>query len=68
MPAVFGEPESCPDDESVSPFGNAPLVAAKLYGAVPPLAVIVWLYAVPVVPFGRVLGETVIVGHVIVTV
>jgi hypothetical protein len=29
----------------------------------PPLAVLVWLYAVPTVPVGNVAGDTVIVGH-----
>jgi hypothetical protein len=34
-----------------------------VYDAVPPLAVIVWLYAVPIVPFDKPVGASVICGH-----
>ena len=43
LPPVVGVPEITPEDESVSPVGSVPVVTAKLYGAVPLLAVIVWL-------------------------
>ena len=56
-------PDTVPEDESVSPFGNPPRVTAKLYGDVPPVAKIVWLYATPTAPVGSVVGESVIVGH-----
>jgi hypothetical protein len=50
--------------ESERPGGSSPLatVVEKVYGAWPPLAVSVWLYAVPTVPEVRVVGVTVIVG------
>ena len=50
---------------SVKPAGNAPPVTANVYAGAPPLAVIVWLYAIPCVP--AVNGDdglSVIVGHV----
>ena len=36
---------------------------AKAYGAVPPLAVSVWVYAIPTTPLGSVAGNSAIVGH-----
>ncbi len=62
-PDVVGVPASTPADVSVSPAGNAPTVTPKLYGAVPPLPVIVCVNATPTVPFGRIVGEIVTAGH-----
>ena len=42
VPDVVGVPDSTPAGVSVKPAGSAP-VAVKMYGAVPPLAVIVWV-------------------------
>ena len=50
VPAAVGVPEIAPFDATVSPAGREPLVTAKEYGPVPPVAVTVWEYAVPVVP------------------
>ena len=66
-PTCVGVPESTPVEESVNPLGSVPLVTAKLYGAVPPLAVIVWLYDVPTVPSGSVGGLKVMAGQSIVS-
>src|SRR5437867_4367457 len=57
--AVVGVPLSTPPLDRVSPVGRVP-EEAKTYGPVPPLAVIVWLYAVPTTPFGSVEGDSVI--------
>ena len=62
-PAVVGVPLRTPALESDRPVGTVPDVTAKLYGDVPPLAVIVWLYAVLNVPFGRVDGDSVMSGQ-----
>ena len=62
-PAVVGVPASTPADVSVSPAGSAPTVTPKLYGAVPPLPVIVCVNATPTVPLGNVAGSSVIAGH-----
>jgi hypothetical protein len=46
-------PERTPVAEAnESPGGSAPAVTAKVYGAKPPVAEIVWLYAVASVPPG----------------
>ena len=42
-PAAVGVPLRTPPAESVSHAGSEPAVTAKVYGAVPPLAVRVWL-------------------------
>ncbi len=62
-PDVVGVPASTPADVSVSPAGNAPTVTPKLYGAVPPLPVIVCVNATPTVPLDNVAGNSVIAGH-----
>jgi hypothetical protein len=46
-PATVGVPVSAPLGASVRPAGSVPVVTAKVYGAVPPEAVIVVLYATP---------------------
>ena len=61
-PLAVGVPVIAPALESVRPAGRAPLVIAKVYGPVPPLAVTVCEYAVPTAGAGSVLGETVTVG------
>src|ERR1035441_2437812 len=43
LPGVVGVPPSDPLLASVRPGGNVPLVTEKVYGALPPLAAIVWL-------------------------
>ena len=63
VPAAVGVPVRFPSVASERPVGSEPEVTAYEYGAVPPLAEIVWLYAVPVFPPGRLVGANVIVGH-----
>jgi hypothetical protein len=60
VPVVVGVPEIVPL-ESVKPVGNVPLSRLHVTGA-SPVAVKVWLYAVPAVPFGN--DVVVIVGAV----
>ena len=43
LPCALGVPESVPVLEKVSPVGKEPDVTVKLYGALPPLAVMVAL-------------------------
>ncbi|MCW0415677.1 hypothetical protein NB689_001431 [Xanthomonas sacchari] len=43
LPLPLGVPVSTPAELSSMPTGNVPVVIAKPYGAVPPLAVKVWL-------------------------
>src|SRR5450756_332006 len=65
-PVAVGVPVMAPVAVlSERPVGSAPAVTAKVYGAVPPEAETVWLYAVVTEPSGRVAGETVIVGQAI---
>jgi hypothetical protein len=52
IPATVGVPESTPEESSVSPFGTDPLDTENVYGAMPPIAVIVCEYRMPVVPEG----------------
>lgn len=42
-PGVVGVPERRPSGDNVRPFGSWPLSITKLYGAVPPVPVMVWL-------------------------
>jgi hypothetical protein len=66
LPAVVGMPLTT-HALSDRPAGSVPVIE-QAYGDVPPLAVIVELYATPTVPFGRVLvsergvGEMMIVS------
>ena len=56
-PATVGDPDMSPVVAfSVSPVGSVPALIVNAYGAVPPVALIVWLYALPTVPFGSVGG------------
>src|SRR5450432_3525753 len=68
VPGPVGIPERTPALESVSPLGRVPIVTVKVYGLLPPLAVMVWLYAAVVVPSGSACGFIVIVGQVMVIV
>ena len=62
-PAVVGVPVIAPVVVfSDSPVGNAPAVTAKVDAPVPPVALTVWLYAVPTVAVGNDAGLTVIVA------
>ncbi len=55
VPNAEGVPEITPvPAASESPPGNAPLAMAHLYAVVPPVAVSVVEYAVPIVPAGKV--------------
>src|SRR6202522_798920 len=47
-PTAGGVPESTPLALRVRPSGKVPLVSANVYGAVPPVAVKIWLYGVPI--------------------
>ncbi len=51
-PKVVGVPEICPFVDSVKPDGSAPENSDQLYGAAPPTAARLWLYAADCVPFG----------------
>jgi hypothetical protein len=62
-PVAVGVPESTPPDESRTPGGGEPLVIRNEYGPVAPDAVIVCEYGEPSTAFGRVAGESVIVGQ-----
>ena len=64
VPATVGVPDVMPvDGFNVTPDGSAPLLTENVIGAVAPVAVNVWLHAVPVVTFGvaNVVGDTVTV-------
>ena len=63
VPTVFGVPVNPPPLANAKPFGNVPADTAKVYGAVPPVAVNVWLYAVPTKPFAKVAGLIVMAGQ-----
>ncbi len=63
MPAVVGVPEMVPLMVSDIPGASSPAVMLKVYGACPPLAVMILLYATPSVPFGRGGGERVMGGQ-----
>jgi hypothetical protein len=55
VPAAVGVPEINPPAlRGLSPVGRAPETNAQVYGGAPPVAPSVALYAVPVVPFERV--------------
>jgi len=43
LPVPVGLPLNAPFVARLRPEGRVPLVTAKVYGQVPPLAVIVWL-------------------------
>jgi hypothetical protein len=58
VPTAVGVPVNAPEGLRVSPGGSAPAVTAKVYGPGGPDAVIVWLYATPPAPFGRVAGAS----------
>jgi hypothetical protein len=66
-PGVRGVPERRPPEVRRSPVGRDPVVTANVYGEVPPVAVMDWLYAVPCVPAGREAGFTEIEAQLIVT-
>jgi hypothetical protein len=51
-PAAVGVPLMTPAADKVSPAGNVPEATDHVYPPVPPVAVSVWLYPVPTVPFG----------------
>jgi hypothetical protein len=51
-PLVVGVPDNTPVEESVKPGGKKGAFALKVYGAVPPVAVKVRLYATPTLPEG----------------
>jgi hypothetical protein len=53
VPAVVGVPPITPVADKLRPAGSVPEDTHQLYGAVPPVAASIWLYAVPTVPAGR---------------
>ena len=67
VPPVVGVPEMTAVVPLVGfrfrPGGSAPLETVKVYGGVPPLAVIVWLYGTPRTGVGSVAGLTVMNGQ-----
>ena len=63
LPTVVGVPVNAPLDASDNPAGSAPLEMLNAYDPPPPVAVTVWLYAVPVTPAGSEAGLTVMFGH-----
>jgi hypothetical protein len=52
-----------PAEERDRPGGRTPLETEKVKGAVPPVAVSVWLKALPTVPVDSVAGLIAIVGQ-----
>jgi hypothetical protein len=56
-------PDNTPPLERKKPGGRLPPVTANVYGAVPPLALLVWLYAVPILGIASVAGLIVIAGQ-----
>jgi hypothetical protein len=59
-----GVPVMLPLLARLRPAGNVPLDTVKVYDPLAPLALTVWVpYEVATVPFGRVDGESVIVGQ-----
>jgi hypothetical protein len=58
-PEAVGTPLIWPPGDRVSPGGSRPDDNDQKYGATPPVAVNVWLYAAPTVPGGRLAGEMV---------
>jgi hypothetical protein len=63
LPAVVAVPDNTPAEDRLRPPGKVPALFANVYGPVPPLASMVWLYTHPTAPVGNVLGDSVIVGH-----
>lgn len=61
LPPAVGVPVSWPPLDRLMPAGRLPTVTAYVYGPVPPLAVKVWLYAVPIAALGGVVGVMVMV-------
>jgi hypothetical protein len=59
-PAAVGVPLKTPPADRSSPAGRVPADTDQLFVPVPPVAVSVWLYAVPTVPAGSEAGEIVI--------
>src|SRR4029078_8696497 len=53
VPAVVGVPDRAPVEDRVTPAGSVPEAMVHVYGPVPPVAVSVWLYAVPTVAPAR---------------
>ena len=68
VPPAVGVPDNMPLDPSVKPVGKAPEVTAYPYGAMPPEAVTVLLYAVPTLAAGRLPGLREMVGALTVNV
>src|SRR4051794_39293633 len=62
VPGNVGVPESRPAGASVIPAGSAPSSSENVYGATPPVAPSVCVYADPAVAFGRPLGVATIIG------
>src|SRR5260370_37016369 len=52
-PRAVGAPEICPVVDRFKPGGRVPESSDQLYGALPPAAARLWLYAADCVPFGR---------------
>ena len=53
VPVCMVVPVSAPPGDNVTPVGRAPAVMDHVYGAVPPLAATVCVYATPAAPFGN---------------
>jgi len=56
VPAAVGVPLTV-QPVNVRPAGSAPAVTEQVYGAVPPVTPITWLYGVPTEPFGRLVRD-----------
>jgi len=67
LPEAEGVPERTPLEDRERPPGSVPLVTLNEYGAVPPEAVIVWLYADPTDAAGNETGRSVIGGQLTVS-
>ena len=66
LPAVVVVPVSAPPEPRPSVGGSDPLVTAYVYGAVPPVAVIVWLKLPPTVAHTDAGGLTVMTGQILI--
>jgi hypothetical protein len=62
VPGTVGVPESVPSEPSKSPSGRTLVVLLNVYGPVPPLAVMIWVYSAFAVASESVVGESEIVG------
>jgi hypothetical protein len=64
-PAAVGVPLRTPAEVSVTPAGSVPLETANVYGDCPPVAVIVVVYAMPMLAPGKLVVVIASVGRIV---